>query len=133
MAGWITRYAMSLLSTFALSYLLARVNDGAALKRWFGEGASTLLVAIPISIGTFFLWTMIGLVIGSVYELGEMGQQPNLLGSPSGPFLAGVTVVAVMPLPILILLGRRFWWLWIGMSASFVGLFGWLMPLMAER
>jgi hypothetical protein len=133
MAGWIIGYAMSLLSTFALSYLLAKVNDGAALKRWFGEGASTMLVAIPISIGTFFLWTMIGLVIGSVYELGEMGQQPNLLGSPSGSFLAGVTVVAVMPLPVLILLGRRFWWLWIGMSASFVGLFGWLMPLMAER
>jgi hypothetical protein len=38
-----------------------------------------------------------------------------------------------LPIPPLMLFARKFWWIWVGMSASFLGLFGWVMPVLAER
>jgi hypothetical protein len=41
--------------------------------------------------------------------------------------------LAFMPLPLLMLLWWRRWWLWVGMSGAFVGLFGWVAPVLAGR
>ena len=132
MAGWVAGYAMALLSTAALTYVFTR-RRLEAVQRWLGEGAHSVLVAVPVSIGMFVGWTMVGLGIASVYEVTGLASQPDVLGSPSAPFLVGVAALAVMPLPLLLLLWGREWWLWCGMSAAFLGLFGWLMPLLAER
>jgi hypothetical protein len=42
-------------------------------------------------------------------------------------------VLALLPLPVLVVLSGRLWWLWLTMALAFAGLFGWLMPLLAER
>ena len=132
MAGWIAGYAMALLSTAALTYVLIQ-RRMEALQRWLGAGTHTLMVAVPVSIGTFLAWTMAGLIIATVYDVTDLASQPNVLGSPSAPFLVAVAALAVMPLPLLLLLWSRQWWVWCGMSAAFLGLFGWFMPLLAER
>ena len=54
-------------------------------------------------------------------------------GGGSGKWMTIMVTLAVLPLPPLMLIGGRFWWLWLTMSVSFAGLFGWLMPLAAER
>ncbi|MFN0146950.1 MAG: hypothetical protein ACKVT1_10585 [Dehalococcoidia bacterium] len=131
-AGWVAGYAMALLSTAALTYVFTRRRFAVA-QRWLGEGTNPALIAVPVSIGTFVAWTMAGLVIAVIYEEAGLASQPGLFGSPSAPFLAGVSVIAIMPLPLLTLLWRDQWWLWTGMSAAFLGLFGWLMPLLAEQ
>jgi hypothetical protein len=132
LAGWFVGYAMALLSTAALTYLFVKMPDS-ALGGFLGDGTRPILAAVPFSIATFLAWTMAGLIIGAVYDVGELGDQPGFLGSPSAPFLGGVAVLAVMPLPLLVLLWRRYWWLWAGMSGAFLGLFGWAMPLLAEQ
>lgn len=132
-AGWTAGYAMSLVSTFALTLLLVEASGSPLIKRYTNGEMSPWLLAVPMSIGAFLVWTMIGLILGSLYKVGGLADHPGALGAPSAPFLLGIAAVALMPLPLLLLFFRKQWWIWCGLSASFVVLFGWLMPLMAQR
>lgn len=132
-AGWMAGYVMALLSTAALTYLAVRAADLGAIGRWLGEGASPALLAVPASLGTAMFWTFAGLLIGVAYDVGGMEDEPGVLGAPSAAFVVGMAAVAVLPLPVLLLLWPRRWWLWGSMSAAFLGLFGWLTPILAER
>ncbi len=124
-------YAMAILSTFALTYLCIQPSLLKGIQKYLDVPG--MLLAIPFSIGTGVVWTMTGMLLGSFYELGGFDEKPGALGAPSWAFVLILGAVAWLPLPILFLFSRRFWWLWAGMSVSFLGLFGWLMPVLAER
>jgi len=124
-------YAMAILSTFALTYLAIQPGPQKAIQKYLDVPG--MLLAVPISIGTGVIWTMIGLVMGSFYEVGSFDERPGALLAPSWVFLLIVGAFAWFPLPVLWLVSRKFWWLWLGMSLSFLVLFGWLMPVAAER
>jgi len=133
-AGWIAGYAMALASTAALVFLTLRLsNEGEAIDRWVSREVPRPILAVPIFLGTTILWTMLGLVFGSIYELGDFAHRPGALGAPSWVFLLLVAAIAWLPLPPLVIFARRFWQLWCAMAIVFVGLFGWLMPLLAAR
>ncbi|HMO53323.1 MAG TPA: hypothetical protein PJ994_02365 [Tepidiformaceae bacterium] len=134
LGGWMCGYAMAILSTFALTYLAVQPQfvDKFA-HRFFGPEMPGALLAVPISIGTGVIWTMIGLMLASAYVLGGFEEMPGALGARSWQWMTIMVTLAVLPLPPLMLIGGRFWWLWLTMSVSFAGLFGWLMPLAAER
>jgi hypothetical protein len=132
-AGWVCGYSMSILSTFALVYLGWRATDMGIFARWFPEGTSMLALAVLGSVGTFFIWTMAGMILGSAYEVLELKTSRGILFAPSAAFLIGMTAFALMPLPFLALVWPRSWWLWVAMSAAFLALFGWTMPILAER
>jgi hypothetical protein len=132
-AGWTAGYAMSLVSTFALTILLLQASGSRMIQRYTNGEMNPWFLAVPLSLGAFLVWTMIGLVLGSLYKVGGLADHPDALGSPSAPFLIGVAAVAVMPLPLLILFFRKQWLIWCGLSAAFVLLFGWLMPIMAQH
>jgi len=131
LGGWMAGYAMAILSTFALTYLAIQPVPQKAIQKYLDVPG--VLLAVPFSIGTGITWTMLGLMFGSLYEIGNFDEKPGALGAPSWVFLLFIAALAWLPLPILFLFSRRFWWLWLGMSLSFLGLFGWLMPLAAER
>jgi hypothetical protein len=78
-------------------------------------------------------WTIVGLIVGSVYKAGRLESQPNALWSPSWPFSLAMVILALFPLFPLTVLAPRYWWLWVALSASFAALFGWLMPVLAAR
>jgi hypothetical protein len=132
-AGWIAGYAMAMASTVALTCLAVQSRDAPLLKRWIDSEVPAALLFVPIFLGTVLAWTMAGLILGALYELGDLGSKPDILGSPSAPFLLLVVALGWLPLPPLIVFWRRHWPIWCGMSAAFIGLFGWLMPLLAER
>lgn len=132
-AGWVAGYAMALVTTIALTYLVMQVREAPLLQRWVSGEVPGVLLAVPVSIGAMLGWTLIGIVIGSVYRVGNLDSQPDGLGSPSFAFTLAMVIVALFPLVPLLLLGPRFWWVWVGLAASFAGLFGWLMPLLAAR
>lgn len=131
--GWVAGYAMAVLSTIALTYLAMRPGAARFVGRWLAVDVSKTLVAIPIFVGTTLGWTMAGLIFGSAYKVGGFDTKPGALGAPSWVFVLIIVAIAWLPLPILLMLGRRYWWLWCSMSLAFVGLFGWLMPVLAER
>lgn len=131
LSGWMLGYAMSVLSTVALTYLCIQPNVLRAVQKYLDIPG--MMLAIPFSIGTGFVWTMIGMLLGSLYTVGRFEDTEGFLWAPSWTFLFIIASLAFLPIPLLFLFSRRFWWIWIGMSLSFVGLFGWLMPVLAER
>ncbi|MFN0094561.1 MAG: hypothetical protein ACKVVT_07250 [Dehalococcoidia bacterium] len=132
-AGWAMGYAMAILSTFALTYIAVRAEDLGKVGRILGEGVSPLLLAVPVSLGTGLLWTFAGIVLGIVYDIAGLAEGPGFAGAPSAAFVVAMLALGLMPLPLLTLLWARNWWLWLGMSLAFTGLFGWVMPLLEAR
>lgn len=132
-AGWVAGYAMGMLSTVALTFLAVRSRESSLVRRWVDSEVSGALLAVPIFLAAVIVWTMVGLILGAAYEVGNLEARGDFLGSPSWPFLLVVGALAWLPLPPLLLFWRRYWWLWCGMSAAFLGLFGWFMPLVAGR
>lgn len=133
LAGWMAGYAMAIATTLAVVFLLSKMDRTAWLERWVASEVPVALLGVPVSIGSAVAWTMLGLLIGSLYLLGNFDTKPGALGSPSWPFTLIMAALAFLPLPPLMLFVRRFWWLWLAMSALFVGLFGWMVPLLAAR
>jgi hypothetical protein len=132
-AGWVAGYSMAMASTVALTYLVFRARHSATFERWISSEVPSALLTVPIFLGAVLGWTMVGLILGAVYSLADLGDKPGALGSPSAPFLLGMAALAWLALPPLIMVWRREWRLWCLMSATFLGLFGWLMPLLAAR
>ena len=132
-AGWVAGYAMAVVTTFALTFLAWRASNSPAFERWISREVSPALVAVPVSLGAVLGWTIVGLVLGSIYSVGDMASQRGALGSPSAPFTLAMAILGALPLLPLIALWSRYWWLWAGLSLCFAGLFGWLMPVLASR
>lgn len=132
-AGWAMGHVMAILSTFALTYLALQPGAVRFLRRVLDPEVPGALIAVPISIGTAVLWSMAGLVLASFYILGDFRAMPPALGAPSGPWLLLIAALAWLPVPLLWLISRRHWWLWLGMSGAFAMLFGWAMPLLGEQ
>ncbi len=133
LGGWMAGYAMAILSTLALTFIVIQPRLQPIVRRYFDAEVPGALLAVPISIGTGLVWTMLGLAFGSVYVLGDFDATAGALGAPSWQWLVLIATIAVLPVPVLLILSTRLWWLWAGMSAAFLGLFGWLMPVLAER
>lgn len=133
LAGWAAGYAMAIATTLAVVFLLSKVDRTAWLERLVASEVPIALLGVPVSLGAVMAWTMLGLILGSLYEAGDFSTKPDALGSPSWPFTLIIGALAFLPLPPLVLFGRRFWWLWLVMAALFLGLFGWMVPLLARR
>lgn len=134
LAGWAVGYFMAIVSTVALVYLVMGIGKGGAfLNKWIDPEVSRGLLTVPIFLGATIAWTMMGLVFGAIYEAADFAGKPGALGSPSWPFTLIVVALAWLALGPLVILVRRRWRLWCGMSMVFVVAFGWLMPLLAAR
>lgn len=132
-AGWAAGYAMAIVTTVALTFLVLRIRDAAFFERWVSGEVPGALLAVPVSMGASLGWTMFGLVAGSVYEVASLESQPNGLGSPSLPFTFAMAAIGLFALVPLLVLAPRYGWLWAAQYACFAALFGWLMPVLAAR
>lgn len=132
-AGWLMGYAMSLVTTFVFVLILARLPRGTWIDRVLSERLPVGLLAVPLSLFLMLAWTIAGLLLGLFWVIGSFDTKPAGVGSPSWQFTLIVVVLAVLPLPVLVVFFRRFWWLWVGLSALFAALFGWAMPVLAVR
>ena len=124
---------MGIATTLALMFLVSRIRDAAFIERWVARDVPGVLVAVPLFTGASVGWSFFGLLLGSFYEVGGFADKAGFAGAPSAVFLLIIVALAWLPLPPLLIFARRYWWLWCGQSAAFVGLFGWLMPLLAAR
>lgn len=132
-AGWAAGYAMALVTAIALTFLATREGATGSVSHRVFEGVPAGLLAVLVSIGSVLVWTIVGLIVGSVYEVGGLESQPAALGSPSWPFSLAMVILALFPMLPLTALVPRYWWLWAVLAAAFAALFGWLMPVLAAR
>jgi len=132
-AGWFVGYIMALLSTAALVVLLSRARTAAWLERWVARDVPGVALAVPVFTGTVVGWTMLGLVLGALFELLGATDGPSGFGTVSMSFTIAMLGIGWLPVPPLLLIWRRYAWLWCGMAVSFAALFGWLLPYLATR
>ncbi len=133
LAGWFAGYTVALSTTVILTYLAMRIRTGGIVGRVFSQEMPGPLLAVPISIGNALLWTLVGLILGAVYQMGELDSSANGLGSPSVGFTVGMVSAAAVPLIVLSVLWPRDWWAWLVGRLSFAAAFGWLLPHLAGR
>lgn len=132
-AGWIAGYAMATISSVALAYVVVSGGGGKFAHDSLAAGTRGPIAAAGIFLVGSLAWTLFGVALGIAWALASFDDWPDALGSSSGPFTFAVLALAWLPVPPLVLLARRYWWVWAGLAASFAGLFGWLMPALAGR
>lgn len=131
--GAIAGYVMSMLTSIAVTYLVFRARDTEALQRWVDRDVAGPLLLVPILTASVLSWVFVGLVAAIIYEVADLGAQPDGLASPSAVFTIIAVVFSVAPVMLLSILWTRLWWMWVGLGLPCVGLFGWLLPHLAGR
>lgn len=133
LAGWIVGYAFSLVFTaFAAVMLVDARGRVPFLTKAIAPNLNAVMLAVPVSIGAFLGWTLVGMVLGLLYR-GALDHLPGGgLGSPNWPYTLGVLLVGAAVLAVVAYAWRRLDWPVLTMTATFVALFGWAMPYLAQ-
>jgi hypothetical protein len=132
-AGFAAGYTMAIFTTIAITYLITRPGTTGLIDRILDPEVPRGLVAVPVFVGASLLWPLIGLVIGSIYEVAGFADGPAAMGTKNIGFAAAMVVVGVLPVPVLVALWARHWWLWLGMGALFALAFGWMLPVLEAQ
>lgn len=134
-SGFVVGYAMSLLFTaFAAVTVMNARSRVPALARAIAPNLSAVMLAVPISLFAFLLWTMVGMALGLLYRE-ALDHLPGAgLGSPNWPFTLGVALLTLAGLAVILYAFRlrRIPWPVLALAAAFLSLFGWAMPYLAR-
>lgn len=131
-AGWAAGYVMGIVATFAMVYLLRPGGSLYRLREAAFADVSAVLFAVPLFMGATLMSSMLGVVIGVIYLMGDFAARPGGAGSPALAFTFAVCLVAIMPLPALVVLAREEWKAWVSIAVAFAIAFGWAMPVLAS-
>jgi len=130
-AGFVSGYAMAVITTPMLSLLLVRLRmESALMSRLLPEGTSAVGLSVLLHGALAMFWTAMGLLLGLVLLL--MNDSGSALGSLNGAytlFVAGLFVAIGAPLFAVLAPLRRQVALAIVVA---ILVFGWLTPYLAE-
>ena len=133
LAGIISGYGLALVATplAAIALLRARVTSP-HLRQVLPEGTSLIAVSVILHTFIFLTFTALGLLLGLLLA-GLEGRSPEGgLGSPNRAFTAFIIATAVIAVAPLALFASRQRLPLLGGGLLFAGVFGWLMPYLAQ-
>ncbi len=130
-AGFVTGYAMAVITTPLLSVWLVRLRmESALMARLLPEGASAVSMSLILHGALALFWTGVGLLLGLVL-LGMRGAGEALgsLNAQYTLFVAGMFVALGAPLVVLLPSLRR-----VTLPGILLAIlvFGWLTPYLAQ-
>jgi hypothetical protein len=106
------------------------------LGRRLPQGISPTLVMLAALFAVPPTGGMFGAIAGALYNIATESAPGSGLGSPNLIFTMAILIVAalaMLPALILLLIKRRKWgYLLIVMNLAFAGIFGWLLPILAN-
>jgi hypothetical protein len=102
------------------------------LAKMLPEGISPTMILLGFVIGIPPLWGFIGIIAGLVYNLIEGSSPGDGLGSSNYIFTVVILCFTGLAILGLLLFRRKMVWLGITISIAFAGVFGWLLPLIAN-
>jgi hypothetical protein len=132
-AGFVCGYALALVSAPLVAFLIVRLRPRVPrLALAVPEQVPVVALTVVLFWFTFLLWTGLGIVLGLILMGMEHRAPEGGLGSPSLAFtliIVFASAVAFIPPAVLLRSGRRYV---IASAVVFLGVFGWLMPYLAE-
>ncbi len=132
-AGFVIGYGYSLVFTAFVSVMLIDARSRVPyLARAIAPNISPVMLAVPVSLLAFLGWTLVGLVLGALYRAADEHLAGGGLGSPSWPFTLGVLLAGLAFLAVVLYAWRRLPLPVAALTVSFVALFGWALPYLAE-
>jgi hypothetical protein len=133
LAGFICGYALALGSAPLVALALLRLRSRVpTVARAVPEQVPVVALTVVIFGFTFLLWSALGIVFGLTLKGLEERAPEGGLGSPSLAFTLVIVfacAVACIPPALMLRSGRRYV---IAAAVVFVGVFGWLMPYLAQ-
>jgi hypothetical protein len=132
-SGFVLGYAMSLVFTAIAAVMVVDARSRIPyLAKAIAPNINAVMLAVPISLLAFLIWTMVGMILGLLYR-GALDHLPGEgLGSPNWPFTLGVLLFTLASLAVILYAWQRLRWQVLVMATLFAGLFGWAMPYMAK-
>jgi hypothetical protein len=132
-AGFVSGYIMALIFSGLAALMVVRARSRFPyLAKAIAPNISAVGLAVPISLIAFLLWTAIGMFLGLLYRYALDEAPGGGLGSPN--LLYTVLIISFAGLPLAAIVGafRRLPWQVAVMGLSFIVLFGWVLPRLAQ-
>ena len=102
------------------------------LSKFLPQGFSPTVVMLGLVIGVPPVWVLLGAIAGLAYRLVDDSFPNAGLGSSNFVFTVAILCLAALATLILLLIRKRLVWLGLLINIAFAGIFGWLLPLLAN-
>jgi hypothetical protein len=132
-AGFITGYIMALIFTGLAALMLVEARSRLPyLAKAIAANISAVALTVPISLIAFLLWTAIGMFLGLLYRYTLEEAPGGGLGSPNLLYTVLIISFGGLTLTAVVAAFRRLPWQVAVMGLSFIALFGWVLPRLAQ-
>jgi len=132
-AGFVTGYIMALIFTGLAALMLIQARSRLPyLAQAIAPNISAVALTVPISLIAFLLWTAIGMLLGLLYRYTLEEAPGSGLGSPNILYTLLITSFAALTLTTAVAAFRRLPWQVVAIGLSFIALFGWVLPRLAQ-
>jgi len=132
-AGFISGYIMALIFTGLTALMIVQARSRIPyLVKAIAANISAVALTVPISLIAFLLWTAIGMFLGLLYRYTLEEAPGGGLGSPNLLYTLLVISFAGLTLTAVVAAFRRLPWQVAVMGLSFIALFGWVLPRLAQ-
>ena len=132
-AGFVSGYIMALIFTALAALMLVQARSRIPyLAKAIAPNISAVGLAVPISLIAFLLWTAIGMFLGLLYRYTLEEASGGGLGSPNLLYTILVVSFGGLTLAAVVATFRRLPWQVAAMGLSFIIVFGWVLPRLAE-
>jgi len=133
LAGVVCGLAMGTICLGVGIYILMSNRDMYdRLSKFLPQGISPTVVMLGLVIGVPPVWVFSGAIAGLAYRLVDDSFPNAGLGSSNFVFTVAVICLAALATLILLLIRKRLVCLGLLINIAFAGIFGWLLPLLAN-
>ena len=132
-AGFVSGYIMALIFTGLVALMLVEARSRVPfLAKAIAPNISAIALTVPISLIAFLLWTAIGMFLGLLYRYTLEEAPGGGLGSPNLLYTVLIISFGGLTLTAVVAAFRRLPWQVAAMGLSFIALFGWVLPRLAQ-
>jgi hypothetical protein len=132
-AGFVSGYVMALIFTGLTALMLVEARSRIPfLAKAIAPNISAVALTVPISLIAFLLWTAIGMLLGLLYRYTLEEAPGGGLGSPNLLYTVLIISFGGLTLTAVVAAFRRLPWQVAAMGLSFIALFGWVLPRLAQ-
>ena len=132
-AGFVSGYIMGLIFTGLAALMIVQARSRIPyLAKAIAPNISAVALTVPISLIAFLVWTAIGMLVGLLYRYTLEEAPGGGLGSPNLLYTLLIISFAGLSLTAVVAAFRRLPWQLAVMGLSFVALFGWILPRLAQ-